>query len=403
MRILFATWTAPGHLYPWTPLAWAFRAQGHDVMVAAPAFCHPQVHGAGLPAVAVGPAASPPSKGPAGYARSWGSDRPWPDGWTARPELLDATQTMIMDYTAGKQIAAAAGLSDDLVAYARWWRPDLVVCDTLCFAGPVAAAAAGVPHLAVGWELATVLHAERAGRVGGWLHGYSELFERFGLDVRACSERFIDSCPPSLRIEESFPVERTAVRYVPFNGPGTAPGWLSEQGGRPRVCVTSGVALDRYDAGSTSAVIRGLVAAVDGLGVELVVATAAGGASRLDLPADTRVAEGVPFHLLLPHCAAVVHHGGAGTAMTAVATGTPQLVLPQSPMYAEIGHRVARAGAGAVLAADSEPEQVGKALAALLDSPRHIRSLAAVRAEMDGMPAPAVVAERLAAEVLSRP
>ncbi|MFF2750047.1 hypothetical protein ACFVVA_31480 [Kitasatospora sp. NPDC058048] len=35
---------------------------------------------------------------------------------------------------------------DDLVAFARDWRPDLAVWDTMTFAGPVAARACGAAH-----------------------------------------------------------------------------------------------------------------------------------------------------------------------------------------------------------------------------------------------------------------
>ncbi|MEU2287244.1 nucleotide disphospho-sugar-binding domain-containing protein [Streptomyces sp. NPDC013178] len=398
MRVLFATWAAPGHLFPMVPLAWACRTAGAEVAVAAPPHCLPLVHRAGLPAVAMGPDAPPERKGPVRNARSWGSDTPWPDGWTARPELLDDRQTMVLDYTASKQVSAAGTMVDDLVAFARWWRPDLVVCDALCFAGPVAAAAVDVPHLAMGWELAPLLRAERAGRGESWLPGYAELFERFGAEPRGCSDHVIDVSPPSLRIPESFPGEtrRTPMRYVPYNGSAVLPAWLTERPRRPRVCVTSGVALDAYDADTAARVTRRITESVGGLGFDVVVATGPGRGRELgDLPPGTRVAEGIPFHALLPTCAAVVHHGGAGTALTAVASGTPQLILPQSPFYADIGHRVRTAGTGMVLDPDSDPEQVGAALAGLLEDERYAKALAEVRAEMTAMPVPARVAREL--------
>ncbi|MEV5374509.1 nucleotide disphospho-sugar-binding domain-containing protein [Streptomyces nondiastaticus] len=402
MRILFATWAAPGHLFPMVPLAWACRAAGMDVRVAAPPSCHPAVAATGLPAVAMGPVAAPPRKGPVRNVRNWGSERPWPDGWTARPELLDDWQSTILDYTAGKQVAAADTMTDDLVAFARSWRPDLVVCDTLCFAGPVAAAAVGVPHVAIGWEVATLLHPERVGRRGDWLPGYAELFERFAVPPRACSDHVIEMSPPAMRLAETHPVRRTPMRYVPYNGAGTAPDWLAQRTRRPRVCVTSGVALDRYDADTAARATRELAGAFAGLGVDLVIATGAGrGAGFTDLPPGARVAQGVPFHLLLPTCAAVVHHGGAGTAMTAVTCGVPQLILPQSPPYAEIGHRVARAGCGTVLDPGSAPGDVRTALAELLGDEQYSRAAAAVREEMSAMPAPAEVVRELAA--MARP
>ncbi|HEY2694585.1 MAG TPA: nucleotide disphospho-sugar-binding domain-containing protein, partial [Pseudonocardiaceae bacterium] len=47
----------------------------------------------------------------------------------------------------------------------------------------------------------------------------------------------------------------------------------------------------------------------------------------------------------------VVHHGGAGTTMTAVAAGIPQLVLPQGADQFLNADAVARASAGAVVTA----------------------------------------------------
>ncbi|MFJ9775911.1 nucleotide disphospho-sugar-binding domain-containing protein [Kitasatospora sp. NPDC101157] len=398
MRVLFATWAAPGHFFPMVPLAWACRAAGLEAVVAVPPGCRAAVEGAGLTAVEVGPAEGPPDKGPVGNVRSWGSDRPWAPGWTARPELLDDWQTTVLDYTAGKQVTAAERTVDDLVRFARWWRPDLVVGDSLCFAAPVAAAAVGVPNVATGWEVATVLGAERAGRRGDWLPGYAELFERFGAEPRACAHTVVETSPPALRIPESFPVRRVPMRYVPFNGAGTAPSWLGDRPRRPRVCVTAGVALGEYDATTAVEVTRRLAESVSGLGLDLVIAAGRRAAEQLTgLPEGTRFAEGVPFHLLLPTCAAVIHHGGAGTALTAVDAGIPQLILPQSPMYAEIGHRIQRAGVGAVAAADSTPEHVGAALAELLDDQRYTEGLAGVRAEMSAMPAPSEVVHELKA------
>jgi UDP:flavonoid glycosyltransferase YjiC (YdhE family) len=49
---------------------------------------------------------------------------------------------------------------------------------------------------------------------------------------------------------------------------------------------------------------------------------------------------------LFPHCAAVVHHGGVGTVAKALATGTPQLILPRAFDQMDNAARVKRLGAG---------------------------------------------------------
>lgn len=46
------------------------------------------------------------------------------------------------------------------------------------------------------------------------------------------------------------------------------------------------------------------------------------------LPKDILPCTYVPFHQLLPHCAALVHHGGMGTTAQALAAGIPQLITP---------------------------------------------------------------------------
>ena len=83
---------------------------------------------------------------------------------------------------------------------------------------------------------------------------------------------------------------------------------------------------------------RNVIDALAGLDADLVAAVPSGGAGLLGRDGrDGRrggrltVTEALPLHLLLPACDAVVHQGGAGTTMTAVACGTPQLVVPDVP------------------------------------------------------------------------
>src|SRR5262249_22585177 len=67
------------------------------------------------------------------------------------------------------------------------------------------------------------------------------------------------------------------------------------------------------------------------------------------LPSFVRHVEFAPFQQLLPHCAALVHHGGVGTVAKALATGTPQLVLPFAFDQADNAVRIQRMGVGDLL------------------------------------------------------
>jgi UDP:flavonoid glycosyltransferase YjiC (YdhE family) len=64
------------------------------------------------------------------------------------------------------------------------------------------------------------------------------------------------------------------------------------------------------------------------------------------LPPFVRHCAFAPFRQLLPHCAAVVHHGGAGTVAKALATGTPQVILPLAWDQPDNARRVKRLGVG---------------------------------------------------------
>ncbi len=56
-----------------------------------------------------------------------------------------------------------------------------------------------------------------------------------------------------------------------------------------------------------------------------------------------------PFSLLLPRCAAIVHHGGIGTCAQSLAAGIPQLISPLNFDQPDNARRIQRLGAGKML------------------------------------------------------
>lgn len=95
---------------------------------------------------------------------------------------------------------------------------------------------------------------------------------------------------------------------------------------------------------------------------------------------------------LLPACAAIVHHGGAGSTMTALDAGVSQLVLPSGADRYVNADAVRERGVG--LSAE-EHELVVPLLNRLLTDAGLRAEAAAVRAELRAMPAPEVVAAEL--------
>ncbi|WP_149203006.1 glycosyltransferase [Actinotalea subterranea] len=84
---------------------------------------------------------------------------------------------------------------------------------------------------------------------------------------------------------------------------------------------------------------------------------------------DVHVYSHLPYDDVLPRCAAVVHHGGAGITYSAVRAGVPALVCPQDYDQFDFAARVVAAGAGASVRRLDSPAAV-RAMRALLDADR---------------------------------
>jgi rhamnosyltransferase subunit B len=69
------------------------------------------------------------------------------------------------------------------------------------------------------------------------------------------------------------------------------------------------------------------------------------------LPPEIRHVKYCPFSLLLPRCAAIVHHGGIGTASQALRAAIPQLVMPMAHDQADNAMRLRRLGVAEVVPA----------------------------------------------------
>ena len=93
------------------------------------------------------------------------------------------------------------------------------------------------------------------------------------------------------------------------------------------------------------------------------------------LPANILWQAHVPFTVLLPRVAAVVHHGGIGTTAEAFRAGVPQLVVPFAYDQFDNGLRAKRLGVADVLVAKRlSVRRMQRKLARLLASPEVSRA-----------------------------
>lgn len=107
------------------------------------------------------------------------------------------------------------------------------------------------------------------------------------------------------------------------------------------------------------------------------------------LPANAQVEQYVPQSLLLPRCAVVICHGGAGTSLGALACGLPLLLLPQGADQYVISERVVSSGAGLrLLPAEVTPTSVRASVLELLHGVEHLAAARRVQREIATMPGP---------------
>jgi glycosyltransferase len=394
MRVLFAAVGARPHLYPIVPLAWACRSAGHEVRLASTPALAADLVGTGLPALPLG---GPPRHSPSSrqdLANQVYSQDPWPPGWAARLDLLPAKAYAYLQQLGRYMVMAAEAMVDDLVAFARHWRPHLIVHDAVTYAGAVAAAVLGIPNVRHLFGTASVPRLELHPGDGTPLPEYVNLFQRFGVPVREPATSTVDPTPPSMRL--ATPAGALDMRYVPFNGAGAEPPGLGGRRDRPRVCVTWGHTASGALAAAAADPYRDAIRAIADLPVDLVVVSTAEQIAALgELPAGARALASVPLQLVVSGCDVLVQQGGDGTTLTAAAYGLPQLTITRKPDAELAAAQLARAGAGIHLwyqhlRSDGAPRDVIRSNVERLYTQSSFRDAAGrLRQEIEAAPAPA--------------
>lgn len=120
------------------------------------------------------------------------------------------------------------------------------------------------------------------------------------------------------------------------------------------------------------------------LGKRALLLTPHRSALPAQLPDGVLHCDYLPFSTVLPRAAAIVHHGGIGTAAQAMAAGVPQLVMPMAFDQPDNAARLERLGIGASLRPGKyRSKQAAQKLEHLLGSRQVQKSCAAISAKVD--------------------
>jgi UDP:flavonoid glycosyltransferase YjiC (YdhE family) len=373
---MFVTAPAMGHFHPLVPLALALDEAGDEIIVAsAPSVCA-RAEDMGLTSAPAGPELDQ------WFAALQSRVRGTP-GDGLRPER-------ILGYFLPRLFGecGAPMMADDLVPLVDRWRPDLLIYETMAFAGPLVAALAKVP--AVHHTLSPLAPPELWELCADAL---SPLWRSLDMTPSPLGGLFdgltLATWPPSLDTAPGYEAsDIRRMRSIPLDASGGEglPDWLHGLSERPIVYMTLGTVTN-----TDVAVFR---SALDGLAdepVNLIVTVGRDNdpATLGETPDNARVERYIPQSLLLSSCSAVISHAGSGTTLAALTHGLPQLLIPQGADQFVNAERCEQAGVGLRLLPDQvTAAAVRESLGSLLSSDAFHRQTRRLQAEMASMPTP---------------
>ena len=401
MRVMLMALPTRTHIYGLAPIGWALRAAGHEVRFVAQ--CNPAEVGSfletGLDVMWFGEDLDIARHRRAGRATGDSAmDSEYRISET-RPEVLTDhyLRTVYEMWADHLRWAASDSFLDDLIPFARRWKPDLVIWDPIIYAGPLIAQAAGAAHVRMliatdqtarlSFQYRDIMRrVDPTGSVPDplvvWM---SEWLNRYGCEFDEHS-RFgaatVDPGPACIRYDVD--VNYIPVRFAPFNRPLAMPRWLLEREDRPRVCLTLGVSA-RQVHGREETSVGDLLEALADLDVEVVATLNADQLADVErVPGNVRTVDFVPLNELLATCSAIVHQGGGATIGNAVVNGVPQLMIPGTT-WSEMASALAQEKRGNGLFIDLDrvtPAAVRRDVQRLLDEPAFRRCAVEVQQEM---------------------
>jgi UDP:flavonoid glycosyltransferase YjiC (YdhE family) len=312
------------------------------------------------------------------------------------PEVADVPPPEKSDFMFPRLfgVVRAERMLTDLLPIAESFAPDLVVCDTAEFAGPIAAAVVSAPNIT--HSFGATLPPPRVAATG---EAVAPLWASQGLDARPYGgmydNLYLDIYPASMQ-----PADRPHLPAIQPLRPGDfatgepepLPDWVTAASADPLVYVTLGTVF------SNEAVLASVVEGLRDLAVRAVVTVGPRGEPEAlgAQPANVHVARYIPQTQLLEHCSLVVSHAGSGTFLAALAAALPQVCIPQAADQFFNAAACEKAGAGIAFAAGApSADAVRDAVTTLLADPAAREAAGRVSREIATMPSPAEVADKL--------
>lgn len=351
VRLLFTFVGGRGHFEPLAPIARAAVGAGHTVAFASGGRQTPVIEARGFDAFAAAPFDTEPVRKPLAPV-----DR----------EHEDRVLREVFAGTVARERAPA------MIALCGEWRPDVLICDEVDCGSMVAAERLGLPY-------ATVLENASGSFVRPELlaEPLAALRAEHGIVGEPGSRLVLSPFPPSLRTPPAG-----AVALRPTLEPASPLTGL-----RDAVFFTLGTVFNLEAGDLFTRVLDGL----GRLGVNVLV-TVGHGIDPAELgpqPAHVHVECYLPLSAALPHCRAVVSHGGSGIVVGALVHGLPSVLLPMGADQPGNAARCDALGVARMLdAIEATPDDVRAAASAVLTDSSYREAAERMRDEIAALPGP---------------
>ena len=290
--------------------------------------------------------------------------------------------------------------ANDLFKIVEQWAPHVVVHDVAEFAAPLVATMVGIPYAEHSYGPAIQQDVIRAAG-----HATSPFWSSHGLAPHPLGGLYrylyLDVCPPSLQVPDAVPGAVQGIRTVETQPAAKHLPWLDALRGLPIIYITLGTVYNQ-NLGVFGALLDGL--RDEALNVVVTVGTQNDPAALGLQPSNIHVHQYIPQELLLPHCAAVVTHGGAGSMLGALAFGLPLLIVPQGADHFYNADRAVAAGAAVKLMPDRlTADSARDAVRMLLHDDTFQSAAHRIENELEAMPDPQDAVESLEQLVAREP
>jgi UDP:flavonoid glycosyltransferase YjiC (YdhE family) len=367
-----------GVFTPALPLLTALQRDGHEILVATAPDLLDRVRAANLPAVVAGPEA------PAAAARAV-SDPVFAEG--SQPWRIGAM--LFARVMAPEKLPVLQQISAD-------FEPDLILHPPVDFAAPLVAAQRGIESVTYGTGL--LLESELMAAMAQWVaplwHAADLRPDQHGGMYR---HRYLDPVPRTLQ-PDLGPATACAqpIRPTISGDPDQPlPGWADKLGARPTVYVSLGTVPIFNQPQMFAPILDGLA------DMDIDVIVTVGRNNDPDAlgpqPRNIHVEQWLSLAAVLPHCAAVVCHSGAGTTLAALAHRLPLLLLPRGADQFPTAAACRAANVAEVIAPDQiSAYSIRAGLEAVLASDRS--PVVRLSTEIGQMPTATAVAKELALE-----